>query len=164
MKEDKDQADATTQRDSERHLDELRHEQRRELDEQDRQARQDIEDGLEEATRRRPAESKREDGVSRVMQEREAQPGETYSGRVVKVSERHVVQEHTNEQGQPEAVRHDRQAMGMKESTELEGKDVEISYPHGRVPLVREASHEAGREAGREVTRRQPHHEPEMGR
>lgn len=78
-----------------------------------------------------------------------AEPGKSYTGRVVSMNDRHALQEQKDKPGH--LVAHDRQALsGAKVEV---GKDVEIRYPHGQAGLVREGNRETGREAGREQQR-----------
>lgn len=81
-----------------------------------------------------------------------AEPGKSYSGRVVGETERYVVQEREGQPGQ--MVLHNRRSLSG-EADKFRGKDVEIRYPHGDVGLVRDASR--GKEAGRDRQHEQQH-------
>ncbi|KND60574.1 hypothetical protein BVER_05649 [Candidatus Burkholderia verschuerenii] len=64
-----------------------------------------------------------------------AEPGRSYEGRVVDVTENRVFQNVGDR-----VIEHDRQALtGRGMSGELAGREVKIDYPHGRVGLVKEA-------------------------
>lgn len=75
-------------------------------------------------------------GKSQAQAER-AEPGRSYVGQVLDVTDKHVLQ-----QVGDRTIEHDRQALtgrGMSsDRQEMQGKNVEIRYPHGSVGLVRE--------------------------
>ncbi|WP_419582910.1 KfrB domain-containing protein [Thiolapillus sp.] len=81
-----------------------------------------------------------------------AEPGKSYSGRVVGETERYVVQEREGQPGQ--MVLHNRRSLSG-EADKFRGKEVEIRYPHGDVGLVRDAGR--GKEAGRDRQHEQQH-------
>lgn len=74
-------------------------------------------------------------GAGKSVQLEHAQPGETYSGRVIGSTARYVVQERSDRQG--EAILHNRRALAT-DAEKLTGKDVQIAYPHGAAGIVRE--------------------------
>lgn len=74
-------------------------------------------------------------GAGRAVQIEQAQPGETYAGRVIGATARYVVQERSDRQG--EAVLHNRRSLAA-DAEKLTGRDVQIAYPHGAAGIVRE--------------------------
>ncbi|EIJ6113791.1 Fic family protein [Salmonella enterica] len=96
---------------------------------------------LTDHDRERAAELARSVAGDKVQLTR-AEPGKTYEGRVIGQTERYIVQERADRTG--EMVLHNRRSLSGS-AEKLQGRSVEIRYPHGDVGLVREA---AGRGAG----------------
>ncbi len=70
-----------------------------------------------------------------------AEAPRSYAGRVLATTDHHVIQEHGGRSGV--AIAHDRRALSL--GGDLTGKEVEISYPHGRAGLVRQDLSETDR-------------------
>lgn len=78
----------------------------------------------------------------RVQIER-AEDGKSYQGKVIGATERYVVQERTDRAG--EVVLHNRRALSA-DAEKIQGREVEIRYPHGSAGLVKDVQRQA--EAG----------------
>ncbi len=63
-----------------------------------------------------------------------AEAPRSYAGRVLATTDHHVIQEHGGRPGV--AIAHERRTLSAR--GDLSGKEVEISYPHGRAGLVRQ--------------------------
>ncbi len=103
-----------------------------------------IRENLVDRDRERAAEIARAASGDKVHLVR-AEPGQTHTGRIIGQSERYVIQERADKPG--EMVLHSRRALSGFDAAALRGQAVEISYPHGKIGLVREV---APRETGQE--------------
>ncbi|EJW5844163.1 Fic family protein [Salmonella enterica subsp. enterica serovar Kentucky] len=109
---------------------------------------------LTDRDRERAAELARSIAGDKVQLER-AEPGKTYEGRVIGQTERYIVQERADRAG--EMVLHNRRAVSA-EVEKLQGRHVEIRYPHGNVGLVRDREAGRGAEHDRQHQRQGPQH------
>lgn len=68
-----------------------------------------------------------------------AEPGQTYRGKIIAVTAEHVLQQRENRAN--EVIQHDRIALS---GAVREGRDTEISYPHGKAGLATDMSKASG--------------------
>lgn len=93
-----------------------------------------IRSNLEDRERTK-AEALARDAAGPSAQLTRAEPGQSYEGRVIGVTERYVVQERADHPR--EVVLHNRRALTGPEH--MTGRNMSIAYPHGQAGLAREA-------------------------